>query len=138
MKKFIFIIDQSEKLIEVARKGSESYHFILNGFQIEGDGDPKKIIFSKNNLENLIDEKLQSRLKKPPVMPTYESRFTAEEMFTEIPFNGRILKLTQTEGDNFLIFLLNVFNSVQEQGETHFLLMGDSYSKLQEFNVSIS
>lgn len=132
--KFGYILSKNKKLVEIARIGKPRFDLL----SLISDVSPKyrELTVLKFNEERIIEEldkALEERKEIEDDTPNYEGRFLEEDIFVKLEYNGKSLKLCNTGFDNQIIFLINLLNSVREQGAEHRFLFVKTRSEYNDF-----
>ena len=121
--KFLYILSSENKTVGVFRIAKppsiipkDKIQDVLNG------ANPTEIILNKRQIEMSIDELINLRKESSLYVPDYKGRFKEEEVFEHKTFKGKRLKLCNSGPDSYIIFLINLLNSMTND-ETRFKLL---------------
>ena len=90
---------------------------------------PMKIESLELNRERLCTEilsLLDKRKNLPLDIPEYEGRFSEDDIFDYLDFNGEKLKLCNSGKDTLIGFLIRIYNAIETNSELHLFFAQNS------------
>ena len=132
MMKFVYVLDSNKRLIDLCRIKSDRYAKLKELIYFEeSEGLILAVDLDFAKIENLINDLLSERNLNALDIPEYGNRFLESEIFEVRKFKGVDLKLCNSGFDNTIIFLINIYNNILNNGVRHYLLFINNH---KEFN----
>jgi len=129
------------EFVEVLKIDTERY-FILEELigidlkSINSFNGPIKISLNLSKMEAKLKSLLLERKMNPLDIPNYKGRFKEEDIFIEMKVLDENLRLCNTGFDNKIIFVTNLYNSIERNDETHYLFFARNHKEYRDWKLS--
>ncbi len=138
MMSFLFVLSEEMDIIDFAREKSDRYNILS---KIVNDGmislaENKLCLLNidKNTLESSITNLLKSR---SPNSIDYKDRFQKKEIFNKLNFKNNIYVLCNSGFDNQILFLINIFNYIENTSNDVYVLKVENHKAFRNFKEMI-
>lgn len=135
---FLFVLSEEMDIIDFAREKSDRYNILS---KIVNDGmislaENKLCLLNidKNTLESSITNLLKSR---SPNSIDYKDRFQKKEIFNKLNFKNNIYVLCNSGFDNQILFLINIFNYIENTSNDVYVLKVENHKAFRNFKEMI-